>query len=68
MTSTTADFLLGLAKEIPAIIAALASIYAVRKVQNVHVAINSRFDQWMEATRKSSFAEGLLEGKNPKKA
>lgn len=59
MTATVTELI----RDTPAILAAIASLYAVRKVQQVHISINSRFDQWMEATKKSSYAEGMLEGK-----
>jgi hypothetical protein len=43
---------------IPAICSYLASRNNARKIQQIHVDMNSRFDQWMEATKKASYAEG----------
>jgi hypothetical protein len=51
----------------PAILAALISLYTVRKVQQVHISINSRFDEWMAATKKASYAEGKLAGEKKTK-
>ena len=51
----------------PSLVSAAISVYVVRQVQKVHVSINSRFDEWMEATKKSSYAEGKLAGKKEKR-
>lgn len=45
----------------PTLAASAALIMAVRNhkaTKDIHLAINSRFDQWMAATKIASFAEG----------
>lgn len=32
---------------------------AKKQVHEIHLAMNSRFDQWMVDTKKASFAEGV---------
>jgi hypothetical protein len=54
---------------IASLISALAAIGAVvmsarnaRKIQEVHVSINSRFDQWLKERGDTAKAAGLVEG------
>ncbi len=47
---------------IPATITAMTALYIALKtsyqIHEVHMSLNSRFDEWMVMTKKASFAEG----------
>jgi O-antigen ligase len=50
---------------IPSIITALVALAALiiafktsRQIHDVHLSLNSRFDEWMKSVKTASFAEG----------
>jgi hypothetical protein len=55
---------------IASVIAALASVFAVFKIQNVHLSLNSRLSQWKAETDSrisSAYAQGKQDQQNSTK-
>lgn len=52
---------------IPGVVAAILSFFAHKGINEVHLSVNSRLDELLAVTRKSSHAEGLAEGRSEKK-
>lgn len=50
--------IIGALGSVTAAVGAMIALRVSRKVDNVHLMMNSRFDEWIAATRIASFAEG----------
>ena len=55
--------IIALIASIPPTLAATAALVVsfrnTSKIQNIHLAMNSRFDEWMRLAKESSFAAGV---------
>ena len=52
----------------PIIVSCINRIHVSRKINEVHVQINSRMDSWMAAAKALSHSEGKVEGAAEQKA
>ncbi len=67
--STKIAVIAGLCAGLPPIIVSVINrIHVSRRVEAVHVQINSRMDEWIEAAKALSRAEGVAEGTADEKA
>ena len=56
------------APTVPALLAFISSLLNRRKIQEVHLSVNSRLTELLEQTGKASHAEGLAQGLAEKKS
>jgi hypothetical protein len=47
---------------LPAMASAALTIFALFKIQKIHIDINARLDQWRKDTKEAGIAEGRLAG------
>ena len=59
MSTTIITLISAIIVAVPGIISVYINLKNRKEIQTVHLMINSRLDQWLNATRLSSFAEGV---------
>ena len=57
---TFLPFFLAFLTCLPGLMSTFVAWKALHSIQQVHIAINSRFDEFLALAKKSSFAEGVL--------